>query len=44
MVVLATWRYMGSGYQTEGEAWLARSAAAQARQQRRVAHEELSAA
>jgi hypothetical protein len=43
-VVLATWRYVGSGYRTEGEAWLARSAAAEAREQRRVAHEELSAA
>jgi hypothetical protein len=37
VMVLARWRYLGSGYQTEGEAWLARSAAADAREQRRVA-------
>jgi hypothetical protein len=41
-VILATWRYVGSGYQTEGEAWLVRSAAAEAREQRRLAHEELA--
>ena len=43
-MVLAAWRYLGSGYQTEGEAWLARSAAADAREQRRVARLELAMA
>ena len=42
--VMAAWRYLGSGYQTEGEAWLARSAAADAREQRRVARLELAMA
>jgi hypothetical protein len=32
---------LGSGYQTTGEAWLAASAAARAREERRVAREEL---
>jgi hypothetical protein len=41
VIVLATWAYVGSGYQTEGERWLALSAAARAREQRRVAREEL---
>jgi hypothetical protein len=41
VIVLATWAYVGSGYQTEGERWLALSAAARAREQRRVAWEEL---
>ena len=40
-VVIATWVYVGSGYETEGERWLALSAAARAREQRRVAWEEL---
>jgi hypothetical protein len=40
-VVIATWRYLGSGYQSTGEAWLAASAAARAREQRRIAKEEL---
>jgi hypothetical protein len=40
-VVIATWRYLGSGYQSTGEAWLAALAAARAREQRRVAREEL---
>jgi hypothetical protein len=40
-VVVASWVYMGSGYETEGERWLALSAAARAREQRRVAWEEL---
>jgi hypothetical protein len=44
VMVLARWRYLGSGYQTEGEAWLARSAAADAREQRRVARLELAMA
>jgi hypothetical protein len=41
VIVLATWAYVGSGYQTEGERWLALSAAARAREQRRMAWEEL---
>jgi hypothetical protein len=41
VVVAASWRYLGSGYQTTGEAWLAASAAARAREERRVAREEL---
>jgi hypothetical protein len=44
VVVLARWRYLGSGYQSEGEAWLARSAAADAREQRKVARLELAMA
>jgi hypothetical protein len=41
VIVVATWSYVGSGYQTTGEAWLAASAAARAREARRVAKEEL---
>jgi hypothetical protein len=41
VVIVASWTYVGSGYQTEGERWLALSAAARAREQRRVAWEEL---
>jgi hypothetical protein len=41
VIVVASWVYMGSGYETEGERWLALSAAARARDQRRVAREEL---
>jgi hypothetical protein len=41
VIVIATWVYVGSGYATEGERWLALSAAARAREQRQVAHEEL---
>jgi hypothetical protein len=40
-VVIASWVYVGAGYETEGERWLALSAAAHAREQRRVAREEL---
>jgi hypothetical protein len=40
-VVIATWVYVGAGYETEGERWLALSAAARAREQRQVAWEEL---
>jgi hypothetical protein len=40
-IVVASWVYVGSGYATEGERWLALSAAARAREQRRVAREEL---
>ena len=41
VVIVATWVYVGSGYPTEGERWLALSAAARAREQRRIAREEL---
>jgi hypothetical protein len=41
VIVLASWSYLGRGYQTSGEAWLAASAAARAREMRRVAREEL---
>jgi hypothetical protein len=41
VIVVATWSYVGQGYQTTGEAWLAASAAARAREERRVAQEEL---
>ena len=41
VIVVASWAYVGSGYATEGERWLALSAAARAREQRRVAWEEL---
>jgi len=40
-IVVASWVYVGSGYETEGERWLALSAAARAREQREVAREEL---
>jgi hypothetical protein len=39
---VATWAYAGRGYQTQGEAWLALSAAARARERRRIAREELT--
>jgi hypothetical protein len=41
-VVIATWSYTGRGYQTQGEVWLALSAAARARERRRIAREELT--
>ena len=41
-IVIASWVYVGSGYETEGERWLALSAAARAREQRRIAREELT--
>jgi hypothetical protein len=41
MLVVASWVYLGRGYQTSGEAWLAASAAARAREERRIAKEEL---
>jgi replication initiator protein RepSA len=44
VIVVASWSYLGSGYQTTGEAWLAASAAARAREARRVAREELFSA
>jgi hypothetical protein len=40
-IVIASWMYVGSGHATEGERWLALSAAARAREQREVAREEL---
>jgi hypothetical protein len=40
-IVIASWVYVGSGYTSEGERWLALSAAARAREQRKVAREEL---
>jgi hypothetical protein len=41
VLVVASWRYLGCGYQSTGEAWLAASAAARAREERRIAKEEL---
>jgi hypothetical protein len=41
IIIVASWSYLGSGYQTTGEAWLAASAAARAREERRIAKEEL---
>jgi hypothetical protein len=40
--VITSWTYAGAGYQTGGERWLALSAAARAREHRRVAREELT--
>jgi hypothetical protein len=42
VIVVASWVYVGSGYETEGERWLALSAAARAHEQRRMAREELT--
>jgi hypothetical protein len=42
VIVVASWVFVGAGYATEGERWLALSAAARAREQRRVAREELT--
>ena len=41
VLVVASWAYLGSGYQSTGEAWLAASAAARAREARRIGKEEL---
>jgi hypothetical protein len=41
VIVVASWAYLGRGYQSTGEAWLAASAAARAREARRIAKEEL---
>jgi hypothetical protein len=41
VIVVASWCYLGSGYQSTGEAWLAASAVARAREARRIAREEL---
>jgi hypothetical protein len=40
VIVVASWSYVGSGHQTTGKAWLAASAAARAREARRIAREE----
>jgi len=40
--VVRTWRYVGWGYLSHGEAWLAATAAARAREQRELAREELA--
>jgi hypothetical protein len=42
VIVVASWNYVGAGYATEGERWLALSAAARAREHRRIAREELT--
>jgi len=42
VIIVASWVFVGSGYETEGERWLALSAAARAREQRRIAREELT--
>jgi hypothetical protein len=42
VIVVASWVFVGAGYETEGERWLALSAAARAREQRRMAREELT--
>ena len=42
VIVVASWVYVGAGYETEGERWLALSAAARAREHRRIAREELT--
>jgi hypothetical protein len=39
VVVDASWRFAGTGYRTNGEAWLAVSAAARAREHRRIVWE-----
>src|SRR4029450_8821334 len=41
VIVVASWTYLGRGYQSAGEAWRAASAAARAREARRIAKEEL---
>ena len=40
--VVKTWRYVGWGYLSHGEAWLAATSAARAREQRELAREELA--
>jgi hypothetical protein len=42
VVVVKAWGYAGTGYRTVGDAWLATSAAARARERRRIAREELT--
>jgi hypothetical protein len=42
VVVITSWVFVGAGYETEGERWLALSAAARAREHRRIAWDELT--
>jgi hypothetical protein len=42
VIVVASWVFVGAGHATEGERWLALSAAARAREHRRIAREELT--
>jgi hypothetical protein len=42
VIIVASWVYVGAGYATEGERWLALSAAARAREHRRIARGELT--
>jgi hypothetical protein len=42
LAVVKAWGYAGTGYRTVGDAWLAASAAARAREHRRIAREELT--
>ncbi len=42
VVVVKAWGYAGTGYRTVGDAWLAASAAARARDRRRITREELT--
>jgi hypothetical protein len=42
VIVVKEWGYAGTGYRTIGDAWLAASAAARARERRRIAREELT--
>jgi hypothetical protein len=42
VIVVTSWFYVGAGYATEGERWLALSAAGRARERRRIAWEELT--
>ncbi|MDP8968913.1 MAG: replication initiation protein [Actinomycetota bacterium] len=44
VVVLPRWRFTGIGHRTPGDAWLAQSAAASAREQRQAARLELAVA
>jgi hypothetical protein len=42
VVVVKAWGYAGTGHRNLGDAWLAASAAARARERRRIAREELT--
>jgi hypothetical protein len=42
VAVVKEWGYAGTGYRTVGDAWLAASAAARARERRRITREELT--
>ena len=42
VAVVKEWGYAGTGHRTAGDAWLAASAAARAREHRRIAREELT--